>query len=81
MTNATKLNTERFVHDDCVQYRKAGREAPKWTPTTMCAALPSGRPAQHIDTTSVEMLENLRIFAEHGADWREVDQDIVVGDE
>src|SRR6185437_5079428 len=33
---------------------------------------------QHsIDTTSAEMLENLRIFAEHTADWREVDQDIV----
>jgi hypothetical protein len=33
---------------------------------------------QHsIDTTSDEMLENLRIFTEHGADWREVDQDIV----
>ncbi|GAA2679831.1 MULTISPECIES: DEAD/DEAH box helicase [Actinosynnema] len=30
-----------------------------------------------IDHTSAEMRENLRIFAEHGAEWREVDQDIV----
>jgi hypothetical protein len=32
---------------------------------------------QSIDTSSAAMQENLRIFAEHDADWREVDQDIV----
>lgn len=30
-----------------------------------------------LDTTSAEMLDNLRIFIAHGEEWREVDQDIV----
>lgn len=30
-----------------------------------------------IDSTSDEMLDNLGIFAEHGKEWREVDQDII----
>lgn len=30
-----------------------------------------------LNTTSAEMLDNLRIFAEHNEKWREVDQDIV----